>query len=1126
MSKEITDLFPDIDTNIVNLQKQNDYQRLVSSKTAGYVYNLKFPYCETDFILSQSMTSEDLGFVDIIYFSQIQEINDDVLEAIHNSDISNFESLLPEEEEIINQIANNYFKAEYNSEFVRLNDIQKVFYSNLDLDSKKKTDRLIAYKLSQLYKTKQDAAEKYIDILTDELGVTNTEDISKIFSEMELNAIERLLSYKTAMYIHKLSVVYLSPDYYLKQQMNIENLSILDMLYASKVYAYQEPELLEAIQNSDEKQFYLLSNSDKEFIERQVELFLFSDENEAYIKVTPQDSLWYSQLSLEEKYKIDRLLMYKLNSRLNPPKTVLSTEDYLVSDLLYIEELSASGKVISPSEYYVYERITSYMLAQKIYNIDLPFLENDYLLKLKLDIDDLSIIDLMYKSKLIALQDSSIIDSLKLLDIQRFQTATYDNKAFINSLVQNYSTSETADLFINLNDDDTTFYGLLSIKQKYLQDRLIVMKFKSILNAEMVSVQLVETLNNDELNLNAITDESNIITLTETNAYERILAFKLASYIYSIEIPFNDIDFFLNEKLTYDELSILDMMFAIKTFSLEENLGVDSIIEADKIISENINAEQKTLIDEIVNSYSSINEIQSFISLNPKTKTTYENLSVEQKFQTDRLVAAKLSEIIKEKEKIQEVENSLVTDDLSITIYEISENTEVINETDYTAYEKILSFKIANYIHNIDLEFVESDYSIYENMSIDDKSIVDMMFEMRIYSVEDSSIRVLLQKTDEQNYFNLTSDHKKLVDYIVEAYIKNSGITGYIDLQDEFFQLYANLEIKDKNQIDRIISSKLRNLMYKSTFSDLNYEKDSLALNISDISNISDIITQEDISKYEKILSFKVANYIYSLELPYIESDKNILNNFTIDDNSILDMMYNARIYMIDEQDIQSFKNGDKLLMSNLIQNDLKFLQNVKDAYENQTNSSKIILSDYDTEYYKNLNIIQKNRIDRLIAYNLISSDYVYIPDEIKNDSVIIKTIIEKEIVKEYIHDTTYVYSGSSSVNQVEIIFFEFNSTQLTPEATIKLELISNYFKSKPNSSLIINGYTDDSGSVDYNYQLSYDRASVVFKYFINKGITKENIIVNSYGIENPLVPNSNEKLRQLNRRVQILILE
>jgi len=1138
MKKNISDLLPNIDTTIVNEQKQEQYEKLVSSKIAGFVYNLKFPYAEPDYLLSNSLTTDDRGLVETVFLLQAKEINETVLNAILESDENNYNNLSTIEKELIDKIAENYSKSEYNSEFIRLSDNEKNIYSNLNLVDKKKIDRLIAYKLSKIYSDRQKAAENFEDIFSNELGISDTGEVNKIFTEVELNTIERLLSYKMAMYINALSEIYLSPDYAIKQNMTLENLSILDMMYASKVFTFKDPDVLDAVQNSDAKEYKLLSKIDREFIERQVELFIFAEENTPYISMNPQDSLWYSNLSIEEKYKTDRMLMHKLNLRLNPPATVLSTEDYLISDLLYIDDLSKSGKIITAEEYYNYERIVSFMIAQKIYEIELPFIENDYLLNSKFTIDDLSIIDLMYKSKVIVLQNPLIVDSLKTIDNARFEKTEILKKDFVTRIANDFISSGIEIDFLDLTENDRLYYDKLTIQQKYQLDRFIAMYIKNNKNAEVISESMVEVLTTDELNLTELTEETSLINQEEADYYERILTFKLACFIYDIQIPFNNLDYELNNKLSFDELSILDMMYAIKTISIEDKTTLDSVKYADEIIYANSSDEDKTFVTEIVKSYTAISDISTFIKLNPSVSQKYSELSVEDKYKTDRLVALKLSEIIKEKEKVAEIEETLVNDELTTTISELSENTDLIEAVDYDNYEKILSFKIANFIYDIELDFIESDHNLFENMSIDDKSLVDMMFQMRTYEIQDTAVKNILQKADKNNYSELSIENKNMVDNIVLKYADKSELVNFVIIDSEYAKKYSDLDIQTKNRIDRIIASQIHNLMYDSNTEVSEYHTDEISTGIDEIALISDLLTQDDISNYEKILSHQIANYIYNLDLAYLESDKNIVNNLKYDDLSIIEMMYTARIFNIDISDIQTFKNGDKLLLTNLSINDDNFINNTVEAYLNQKNSSKIILNSTDNLYYSNLNIVQKNRIDRLIAYKLSNSENYSAFNN--TDSTNTKIMYITEYVHDtvyinsgnnnvnLIHDTTYVYNNqtTSELNTIEFVFFDLNSTQLTNEGKAKLNKIYSYWKSNPDISLIVSGYTDDTGSEEYNLELSYDRAKEVFAYLIKAGIPKESIIVNSFGKENPLAPNSNEKQRKLNRRVQIVIIQ
>ena len=1199
VKKEITDIIPNIDTTIVNQQKQNEYQRLVSPKLAGFVYKLKFPYNETDYLLSKSLTAEDLGFIDIIYNSRVSEINENILDAIHKTDINNYEKTAVAEKNIINSIATKYSKADNNSEYIYLNDEEKLFFQNLNLEQKEKTDLLIAYKYAQLQNERIEAAIKYADISANELEINKENEIGKIFTAQELTNIQKLLSFKTAMFIHHVSEPYLSPDYYMVEKMSVENSSILDVLYDSKVFTYKDADVVMAIRQADENQYKLLNKTDKEFIERQTELFILGEDSAVYISMTPQDSSWYASLNLDSKYKIDRLLMYNLNLRLNPPKTLVSTEDYLVSDFLYIDELAKTGKILSPEEAYNYERIVSFMLAQKIHEIEIPFLQNDFQIKNYFTKDDLSIVDFIYTSKLSAIKDKNIVDSLQLVDQSRFASTFYENISFVNSAVNQYNTTKNEDKFIQLEEADSGFYSQLSIKQKYQIDRFIAMKIKNIINSKMIASQLNTTLKSDELNIQELKNDASLVSSAESNSFDRLMTFMLANYIYDVKIPFNELDYKLIKNLDIEQLSVFDMMVSIKKYALEQENSLSTIKSADKTILENIDTDKNALINEIIDCYSKSKDSVDFVAFNANLQKKYQNLSNDQKFEIDRLVALQLSDVLKNKQKVKEIEEKLSYDEFSNSILDISENSDLVSKPDYEVYQKILVFKIANYIHGIDVDFNEAD------LTMDDKSIIDMMFETKTYSLDNEEVKKLLQKSDEENYNTVSVEDKLLIDSIVDSYINKSDFSAYVKLSPTVISKLQLLDVESKSKIDRAVACKLRQLMSNTANNLSVYEKDNLVTGLHEIALTSNILTQEDISKYEKILSFKVANYIYNLNLSFIESDKNIVNSFNLEDNSLLDMMFTARVYMISDNDIANFKNADKLLYSNLEQTEKGFIEVVVSAYDNQKKSNKVVLNSSESEYYKNLNLIEKNRIDRLIAYKISASDTeltrfesgnsfnfslqnllcktIGISARISNSSnlkaslfdgskFVISTITddlgnfkfenlkqggdyiirydsnlsdnlsltdfkinceqldnnEVKIIRDtvIIQDNANILINSAKVDGIENVFFEFNSSKLTEESKNILDLMSDYYKSKNNASIILKGYTDNTGSENYNLKLSYNRTKNVYKYFISKGVYKEDIILSSFGKENPLVPNKSEKLRKLNRRVQIVIID
>ncbi|AGQ95072.1 flagellar motor protein MotB [Campylobacter jejuni] len=70
-----------------------------------------------------------------------------------------------------------------------------------------------------------------------------------------------------------------------------------------------------------------------------------------------------------------------------------------------------------------------------------------------------------------------------------------------------------------------------------------------------------------------------------------------------------------------------------------------------------------------------------------------------------------------------------------------------------------------------------------------------------------------------------------------------------------------------------------------------------------------------------------------------------------------------------------------------------------------------------------------------------------------------------------------------------------------------------------PQAKIEIRGYTDNSDSIIRSYELAYQRAENVLKYFIEGGANLKNISIKSYGLNNPI--NGNPQALE-NNRVEI----
>ena len=105
-------------------------------------------------------------------------------------------------------------------------------------------------------------------------------------------------------------------------------------------------------------------------------------------------------------------------------------------------------------------------------------------------------------------------------------------------------------------------------------------------------------------------------------------------------------------------------------------------------------------------------------------------------------------------------------------------------------------------------------------------------------------------------------------------------------------------------------------------------------------------------------------------------------------------------------------------------------------------------------------------------------------------------------------------------------IQFEFNKAVIRPVSFKILDEVVQALKENPKITIEVQGHTDDIGSAQYNKLLSQWRADAVKKYLSEHGIDASRLTSKGYGKERPLVANTNNDNRALNRRVQFIRTE
>jgi outer membrane protein OmpA-like peptidoglycan-associated protein len=104
---------------------------------------------------------------------------------------------------------------------------------------------------------------------------------------------------------------------------------------------------------------------------------------------------------------------------------------------------------------------------------------------------------------------------------------------------------------------------------------------------------------------------------------------------------------------------------------------------------------------------------------------------------------------------------------------------------------------------------------------------------------------------------------------------------------------------------------------------------------------------------------------------------------------------------------------------------------------------------------------------------------------------------------------------------QMFIVFFEFDKSSLTPDGKKVVDAAAAAFKSG-KSDIALAGYTDLSGTQQYNLALSHRRADTVKAALVKDGVSASAIGESWYGKQNPRVPTADGVREPQNRRVEI----
>ena len=134
-----------------------------------------------------------------------------------------------------------------------------------------------------------------------------------------------------------------------------------------------------------------------------------------------------------------------------------------------------------------------------------------------------------------------------------------------------------------------------------------------------------------------------------------------------------------------------------------------------------------------------------------------------------------------------------------------------------------------------------------------------------------------------------------------------------------------------------------------------------------------------------------------------------------------------------------------------------------------------------------------------------------------------IQTLIDTSIARIDLGDrnsSTRINTPGGAI-YLPMIYFPLDGDQVKYENYGMLASIARLMDANPEMRLIVRGYTDRSGNVEYNTKLSYRRASNVIDHLVTKhGIVRERLVLQYRGQEEEIVPLTQSRT---NRRVEFL---
>jgi outer membrane protein OmpA-like peptidoglycan-associated protein len=107
----------------------------------------------------------------------------------------------------------------------------------------------------------------------------------------------------------------------------------------------------------------------------------------------------------------------------------------------------------------------------------------------------------------------------------------------------------------------------------------------------------------------------------------------------------------------------------------------------------------------------------------------------------------------------------------------------------------------------------------------------------------------------------------------------------------------------------------------------------------------------------------------------------------------------------------------------------------------------------------------------------------------------------------------------------LENVFFDYDSYEISKRSDQEIEKVFQFLQLNPSLNVLLEGHTDNQGTLAHNKELSANRAKAVLNRLVKLGIDAQRLKSEGFGASKPIASNEDEKGRSKNRRTELRII-